>query len=208
MSRDFGGPKPRLSQFWRPNELANHFENKTSTAHFILHHQILRSRHILPMFKKFSASSGYGSASKSWHVSDFFISRLTRLYPDYIVANLLGLFGWQFQPVSKLRFESKARCFDNFFLAVLNKKHKNNFFLQNQWKLRKAIVVKIWVCKKCFLWDQFLTNFEEAIAKNKFSPFSTFWNCLGVRQEPLQPSQPVGDPPPPHQRHSNLGATC
>ena len=93
-----------------------------------------------------------------------------------------------------------------FFLAVLNKKHKNNFFLQNQWKLRKAIVVKIWVCNKCFLWDLFLTNFEEVIAKNQFSPFSTFWVC--VRQEPLQPSQPVGDPPTPHQRHSNLCATC
>ena len=173
MNCDFEGPKPRLSQFWRPNELENHFENKTSTAHFILHHQILRSRLILPMFKKFSASSGYGSASKSWHVSDFFISRLTRLYPDYIVANLLGLFGWQFQPVSKLRFESKARCFDNFFLAVLNKKHKNNFFLQNQWKLRKAIVVKNLSLKQMLFMRSIPDKFWRSYRKK--SIFSIFY---------------------------------
>ena len=31
----------------------------------------------------------------------------------------------------------------------------------------------------CFLQNQFVTNFEEAIAKKRFSSFSTFWNfCL------------------------------
>ena len=35
---------------------------------------------------------------------------------------------------------------------------------------------KIWFLTKCFLQNQFLTNFEEVIAKNRFSSFSTFWN--------------------------------
>ena len=35
---------------------------------------------------------------------------------------------------------------------------------------------KIWYLTKCLLQNQFLTNYEEVIAKNRFSSFSTFWN--------------------------------
>ena len=35
---------------------------------------------------------------------------------------------------------------------------------------------KILFLNRCFLQNQFLTNFEEVIAKNRFSSFSTFWN--------------------------------
>ena len=34
---------------------------------------------------------------------------------------------------------------------------------------------KIWFLTKCFLQNQFLANFEELIAKNRISSFSTFW---------------------------------
>ena len=41
---------------------------------------------------------------------------------------------------------------------------------------------KISFLNRCFLQNQFLTNFEEVIAKNRVSSFSTFWNnCPYIR---------------------------
>ena len=40
---------------------------------------------------------------------------------------------------------------------------------------------KIWFLSKWFLQNQFLTSFEEVMAKNRFFSFSTFWNfCPSV----------------------------
>ena len=41
---------------------------------------------------------------------------------------------------------------------------------------------KILFLNRCFLQNQFLTNFEEVIAKNRFSSFSTFWNNCPVQE--------------------------
>ena len=38
--------------------------------------------------------SGYGSPSRTWQTSDFYLSRLSRLYPMFLISNLLGLCGW------------------------------------------------------------------------------------------------------------------
>ena len=55
----------------------------------------------LPMY----LLSGYGSPSKTWQTSDFFLSRLTRLYPMFLFSNLLGLCGWPGPgPVTPLRY--------------------------------------------------------------------------------------------------------
>ena len=48
--------------------------------------------------------SGYGSPSKSWQISDFYLARVSRLYPMFLASNILGLFGWPGPgPVTTLR---------------------------------------------------------------------------------------------------------
>ena len=49
--------------------------------------------------------TGYGSPSRTWQISDFFLSRLSRLYPMFLFSNLLGLCGWPGPgPVTPLRY--------------------------------------------------------------------------------------------------------
>ena len=69
---------------------------------------------------------------------------------------------------------------ENFWLIFHGKfeqKTQKSVCLQNQWKLKnikKAIVVNILFLNICFLQNQFVTNFEEAIAKNDFRHFPLF----------------------------------
>ena len=51
----------------------------------------------------FTMFTGYGSPSKSWQASEFYLARVSKLYPIYLLANLLGLAGWQPSPVTMLR---------------------------------------------------------------------------------------------------------
>ena len=46
---------------------------------------------------------GYGSASKSWRVSDFYLARLSRLYPIYLTANIIALTSFKLSSVPILR---------------------------------------------------------------------------------------------------------
>ena len=61
----------------------------------------------------------------------------------------------------------------------------------------------MWVLSKCFLQNQFLTNFDKVIAKNRFSSFSTFWNfcpygCLQLKTIAVSSSSMDGNPLPFH----------
>ena len=35
--------------------------------------------------------AGYGSPSKSWQISDFYLARLSRVYPMFLISNFLAL---------------------------------------------------------------------------------------------------------------------
>lgn len=52
----------------------------------------------------FCLTLGYGSQYKSLRPSDFYLTRVSRLYPIYLTANLLGLVAWQPAPVTALRW--------------------------------------------------------------------------------------------------------
>ena len=62
----------------------------------------LSTPHIWP----FTVFVGYGSPSKCWRVSDFYLARMSRIYPIYVTANLLGLASCQLSSVSMLRWEN------------------------------------------------------------------------------------------------------
>ena len=69
----------------------------------------------------------------------------------------LNDFSWQiWAKNTKLNFSSES---------VKTKEHKESNSCEKYYFLIDA-----------FLQNQFLTNFEEVIAKNRFSSFSTFWN--------------------------------
>ena len=71
----------------------------------------------------------------------------------------------------------KMKIFLLIFRGKFEQKTQKSVCLQNQWKLKnikKAIVVNILFLNICFLQNQFVTNFEEAIAKNDFRHFPLF----------------------------------
>ena len=73
----------------------------------------------------------------------------------------------------------KMKFFWLIFRGKFEQKTQKSISFKNQWRLKnkkKAMVVKNIIAEDMPFTNQFLNNFEEAIAKKRFSSFSTFWN--------------------------------
>ena len=73
----------------------------------------------------------------------------------------------------------KMKFFWLIFRGKFEQKTQNSIFLKNHWRLKnikKAMIVKNIIAEDMAFTKSIFDNFEEVIAKKRFSSFSTFWN--------------------------------